>query len=170
MKYKLLQVLFPNKWGGTNYYHYEHRVRMVIFNIINWIKLSKIFLTFWKLPRAIEGFNNAVDYAKHEIKDLHEVIERKEDQVDTLIVALIEEYTRNQMSTREAHREVYQMTYYDKWVDHIPSGCLTEEEAVEIVNVLPKSLPELRSFTFGWKKLILSETLEKILKIIAEHS
>jgi len=129
MKKKLLQVLFPNKWGGTNYYHYEHRVRMVIFNIINWIKLSKIFLTFWKLPRAIEGFNNAVDYAKHEIKDLHEVIERKEDQVDTLIVALIEEYTRNQMSTREAHREVYQMTYYDKWVDHIPSGCLTEEEA-----------------------------------------
>ena len=129
MKKKLLQVLFPNKWGGTNYYHYEHRVRMVIFNIINWIKLSKIFLTFWKLPRAIEGFNNAVDYAKHEIKDLHEVIERKEDQVDTLIVALIEEYTRNQMSTREAHREVYQMTFYDNWENHIPSKYLTEREA-----------------------------------------
>ena len=47
---------------------------------------------------------------------------------------------------------------------------LTEEEAVEIVNVLPKSLPELRSFTFGWKKLILSETLEKILKLINENS
>ena len=43
---------------------------------------------------------------------------------------------------------------------------LTEEEAVEIVNILPKSLPELRSFTFGWKKLILAETLEKILQII----
>ena len=47
---------------------------------------------------------------------------------------------------------------------------LTEEEAVEIVNILPKSLPELRSFTFGWKKLILSETLAKILKIIDENS
>ena len=46
---------------------------------------------------------------------------------------------------------------------------LTEEEAVEIVNILPKSLPELRSFTFGWKKLILSETLEKILKIIDDN-
>ena len=46
---------------------------------------------------------------------------------------------------------------------------LTEEEAVEIVNILPKSLPELRSFTFGWKKLILSETLAKILKIIDEN-
>ena len=47
---------------------------------------------------------------------------------------------------------------------------LTEEEAVEIVNIQPKSLPELRSFTFGWKRLILSETLEKILKIIDENS
>ena len=47
---------------------------------------------------------------------------------------------------------------------------LTEEEAVEIINILPKSLPELRSFTFGWKKLILSETLEKVLKIIHENS
>ena len=47
---------------------------------------------------------------------------------------------------------------------------LTEEEAVEIINILPRSLPELRSFTFGWKKLILSETLGKILKIIDENS
>ena len=53
----------------------------------------------------------------------------------------------------------------------LTSQCgLTEEEAVEIINILPKSLPELRSFTFGWKKLILSETLEKILKIIDENS
>lgn len=47
---------------------------------------------------------------------------------------------------------------------------LTEDEAVEIVNIRPTSLAELRSFTFGWKKLILAETLEKILKIIQEHS
>jgi len=53
----------------------------------------------------------------------------------------------------------------------LTSQCgLTEEEAVEIINIMPKSLPELRSFTFGWKKLILSETLEKILKIIDENS
>jgi len=54
--------------------------------------------------------------------------------------------------------------------DLISQCGLTEEEAVEIVNVLPNSLPELRSFTFGWKKLILSETLVKILKIIDENS
>ena len=43
---------------------------------------------------------------------------------------------------------------------------LTVEEAVEVINIRPASLPELRSFTFGWKKLILAETLEKILQII----
>ena len=47
---------------------------------------------------------------------------------------------------------------------------LTEEEAVEIVNIRPTSLAELRSFTFGWRKLILAETLEKMLKIIKENS
>ena len=57
-----------------------------------------------------------------------------------------------------------------KMKQEITSKCgLTEEEAVEIINILPKSLPELRSFTFGWKKLILSETLEKILKIIDDN-
>ena len=58
-----------------------------------------------------------------------------------------------------------------KMKQELISQCgLTEEEAVEIVNILPRSLPELRSFTFGWKKLILSETLEKILKIIDNNS
>jgi len=47
---------------------------------------------------------------------------------------------------------------------------LTEEEAVEIVNIMPTTLAELRSFTFGWKKLILAETLAKMLKIIEENS
>jgi len=43
---------------------------------------------------------------------------------------------------------------------------LTEEEAVEIINIRPTSLAELRSFTFGWKKLILAETLQKMLTIL----
>ena len=47
---------------------------------------------------------------------------------------------------------------------------LTEDEAVEIVNIRPTSMAELRSFTIGWKKLILAETLDKMLKIIQEHS
>ena len=47
---------------------------------------------------------------------------------------------------------------------------ITEEEAVELINICPQTMSELRSFTFGWKKLILTETLEKILKIIKDNS
>ena len=43
---------------------------------------------------------------------------------------------------------------------------LSEEEAVEVVNVIPKSIEELRTFTSGWRKLLPTETLEKILKIL----
>ena len=45
---------------------------------------------------------------------------------------------------------------------------LTEEEAAEVININPVSLEELRAFTFGWKKLILTENLEKMLKILKE--
>ena len=47
---------------------------------------------------------------------------------------------------------------------------LTEEEAVEIINIMPESIAEIRTFTFGWKKLILAETLSKMLRIIKENS
>jgi DNA-directed RNA polymerase subunit F len=43
---------------------------------------------------------------------------------------------------------------------------LSTEEAVEVVNIMPKSLEELRTFTSGWRKLLPTETLEKILKIL----
>ncbi len=47
---------------------------------------------------------------------------------------------------------------------------LTEEETVEVVNVFPKSIEELRTFTSGWRKLLPTETLEKILKILHSKS
>jgi DNA-directed RNA polymerase subunit F len=43
---------------------------------------------------------------------------------------------------------------------------LSEEESVEVINVMPKSIEELRTFTSGWRKLLPTETLEKILKIL----
>ncbi len=58
-----------------------------------------------------------------------------------------------------------------KMREQLTKDCeLTDEEAAEIVNIRPTTLAELRSFTFGWKKLILAETLEKILKLIKEYS
>ncbi len=47
---------------------------------------------------------------------------------------------------------------------------LSEEEAVELINIMPKSLEELRTFTSGWRKLLSTETLEKILKILHSKS
>ena len=43
---------------------------------------------------------------------------------------------------------------------------LPEEEAVEVINISPKTVEELRTFTSGWRKLLPTETLEKILKIL----
>lgn len=43
---------------------------------------------------------------------------------------------------------------------------LTEEEAVEVINIAPKTVEELRAFTSGWRKLLPTEILEKILKIL----
>jgi DNA-directed RNA polymerase subunit F len=45
---------------------------------------------------------------------------------------------------------------------------LTTEEATELVNILPKTQEELRVFTAGWRKLIPTNTVEKIVKILAQ--
>ncbi|MDC0171867.1 hypothetical protein OAK02_03490 [Candidatus Nitrosopelagicus sp.] len=64
-----------------------------------------------------------------------------------------------------------QETNIQKLKQQLVKECnITEEEAVELINICPNTMSELRSFTFGWKKLILTETLEKILKIIKANS
>lgn len=45
---------------------------------------------------------------------------------------------------------------------------LTIEEATELVNIMPRSQEELRVFTAGWRKLIPTATVEKILKILQD--
>jgi len=43
---------------------------------------------------------------------------------------------------------------------------LTAREAVEIINIMPKSKVELRVFTSGWKKLLPEEILDKIISVL----
>ena len=59
-----------------------------------------------------------------------------------------------------------------KFVDYINNAqpLTPRTHALELINICPNTMSELRSFTFGWKKLILTETLEKILKIIKDNS
>ena len=47
---------------------------------------------------------------------------------------------------------------------------LTDEEAAEVTNILPKSIEELRAFTAGWRKLLPTEVVERIIKIIDENA
>ena len=58
-----------------------------------------------------------------------------------------------------------------KMIKQLIEECeLKDEEAVEIVNVLPTSLEELRAFSFGWKKLVLTEILEKMQDILQANT
>ena len=43
---------------------------------------------------------------------------------------------------------------------------LNDDEAIELINISPKTIEELRTFTSGWKKLVSTEILEKILSIL----
>ena len=55
----------------------------------------------------------------------------------------------------------------EKMAKRLVEECeLKPEEAIEIVNIMPTSIEELRAFTYGWKKLKLTETLEKMLNIL----
>ncbi|MGI0078718.1 MAG: RNA polymerase Rpb4 [Nitrososphaerales archaeon] len=45
---------------------------------------------------------------------------------------------------------------------------LTLDEATELANIMPGSQEELRVFTAGWRKLIPTATVEKIVRILTE--
>jgi len=47
---------------------------------------------------------------------------------------------------------------------------LSPEEAAEIINILPQNLDELRGIVSGWKKLLATEVLQRILVALTEAS
>jgi DNA-directed RNA polymerase subunit F len=97
------------------------------------------------------------------LPDVKEILEAKKvdemDQIQRWTYDYVNKFSK--MTRKQAQ----------KLVGELVSQCgLTEEEAVEIVNILPTTLEEIRAFTFGWKKLILTSTSESILqKITAVH-
>ena len=98
------------------------------------IKSWSILFKFWKIPTYISNFNNAVDFAKDEIKHLNNEIGNKEYLIERLIERLVDEYVDQQMSEEEAHREAYKFAYRgdDEWYRYLPSKFQTEKEEDEI--------------------------------------
>lgn len=95
-----------------------------------------------------------------EVKDLLKKVDpEKTDQIQRWTFDYVEKFAK--ISGEKAKETKEKLT--------MECG-LTEEEAAEIVNIMPTSLEELRAFTFGWKKLILTDNLEKILGILKENS
>lgn len=97
------------------------------------------------------------------IPEVKEILEREDpesmDQIQRWTHDYVSKFTKIDAKTAKKMKE-----------ELVKECDITEEEAVEIVNILPTTLAELRSFTFGWKKLILAESLEKMLKIIKEYA
>jgi len=48
-------------------------------------------------------------------------------------------------------------------------GTLEEEEAIQIVNIMPKSIEELRTFLAGGRKIVETSKLEKILNLLNKY-
>lgn len=95
-----------------------------------------------------------------QVKEILEVVKPDEmDQIQRWTFDYVGKFAKT--DSRKAQKMVKQL---------IEQCELKEEEAVEVVNVMPKSLEELRAFTFGWKKLILTDNLEKILSILKTNT
>jgi DNA-directed RNA polymerase subunit F len=95
-----------------------------------------------------------------QVKEILEIVKPDEmDQIQRWTFDYVGKFAKK--DSRKAQKMVKQL---------IEQCELKEEEAVEVVNVMPKSLEELRAFTFGWKKLILTDNLEKILSILKTNT
>lgn len=52
-------------------------------------------------------------------------------------------------------------------VERIKTECsLDEDLAIQLVNIMPKTVEEVRALLVGWKKLLTSDVVEKIVAIL----
>ena len=93
-----------------------------------------------------------------EVKEILEKVDHEElDQLQKRTLDYLQKFSKTSADEARTIRKA------------LVSDCgLTEEESCELVNSMPASIEELRLFTSGWKKLILTETAEKILKLLSQ--
>lgn len=91
-----------------------------------------------------------------EAKEILKKIEPdKADQIQKRAIDYLEKFSKSDADTAS------------KMKKQLIDKCrLTDSEAAELVNIIPKTVDEIRVFTSGWKKLLTTETVEQILKIL----
>lgn len=96
----------------------------------------------------------------HEAKEILEKASGEGAEADQLLLRTLDYLSKFSKISAEAARRA---------VERLVSELgLSEEEAVEVVNILPGSVEELRAITNGWHKLLTTESLQKILQILEE--
>jgi len=91
LKSQTLRVLFPNKWGGTNYHAYKWNLhQFYITPAIQWIKGCKVFLKFWKIPFAIQDLEQVGEDALRASSQANEEIDSLSLTIDALIERIVE--------------------------------------------------------------------------------
>ena len=93
------------------------------------------------------------------LSEAHQILEKidveKADQIQKRTLDYTSKFSKTSSETAKKLRK------------QLENDCgLGAEEAVEVVNIMPKSIEELRTFTAGWRKLLPTETLEKVLRIL----
>ena len=93
------------------------------------------------------------------LSEAHQILEKidveKADQIQKRTLDYTSKFAKTSLESAKKMRK------------QLEEDCgLSAEEAVEVVNIMPKSVEELRTFTAGWRKLLPTETLEKILRIL----
>jgi hypothetical protein len=91
LKSQTLRVLFPNKWGGTNYHAYKWNLhQFYITPAIHWIKGCKVFLKFWKIPFAIQDLEQVGEDAIFASSQAIEKIDTLNSTIDALMERQVE--------------------------------------------------------------------------------
>jgi DNA-directed RNA polymerase subunit F len=94
-----------------------------------------------------------------EVKKLLENI--KEEELDQLQRRTLD-YASKFSKTNAESAETLRKNLVEKFE-------LTEEEAVQIINSMPETIEELRIFLGGGRKIIETQKLEAMLKLLAEY-
>jgi len=82
----------------------------------------------------------------------------------------LDQFQRRTLDYVSKFSKVDDVEAIEKLVDRLVTEFgLEEEEAVQVINCMPKSVEELRIFLAGGRKIIETSKLEAIVRLLDEH-